>query len=77
MLDRLLPDVVEPPGEIVRFGDGGLPAIGVEDDAAVGAADQLLVAAGVVGDPDRRAWLGGRLRLDGDVLEAVLLALVA
>ena len=78
MLDRLLANVV--PGARRDHPDWkmrGLPAIGMTDHAAVRAANELPVTTGVVGNPDRRPWFGGRLWLDGDILEAVVLALVA
>ena len=76
-LDRLLANVRQAPGQVFRVGNRGLPAIGVADCAAVRLADQLLVAGGVVGDPDRRSRFGGRLGLDRDMLEAVVLPLEA
>src|SRR5262249_27757255 len=73
-VQQLGPDVVQPPRQLVRVGQRGLPAISVPGHAAVGPADQIDAADRVVGDPDRGMGAGCWARLDRDAPEPVMLA---
>src|SRR5262249_33975493 len=74
-LRGLLLDVLDPPADVVGIRERRLPALGVIGHPAMGPLDDRTASQTVAGEPDGRARLGGRLRLDGDVRETIVLAL--